>query len=89
MAGFYFKKAELNGVYLIDNFFVGDNRGGFAKEFEKDIYAKAGIEFSLNETFTSVSAKNVIRGLHFQIHNPQAKLVGVLQGKIWDVVVDL
>lgn len=89
MAGFEFKKLELDGAYLIENFHVGDCRGGFTKCFEKEIYAQAGIEFKLNETFASVSAKNVIRGLHFQTHNPQAKLVCVLQGKVWDVIVDL
>lgn len=89
MAGFEFKKLELDGAYLIENFSVGDNRGGFTKCFEKDIYANAGIKFQLNETFASVSAKNVIRGLHFQIHNPQAKLVCVVKGKVLDVIVDL
>ncbi len=89
MAGFYFKKAELEGAFFIDNFFAGDSRGGFRKEFEKDFYADAGISFSLNETFTSLSAKNVIRGLHFQLRNPQAKLVSVIKGRAWDVIVDL
>ena len=89
MPGFNFENTEIEGVYLIDNFYVGDNRGGFTKCFEKDIYKEAGIEFSLNETFASVSARNVIRGLHFQIHNPQAKLVGVIKGRVWDVLVDL
>lgn len=89
MAGFRFEKVELEGAYLIDNFYAGDYRGGFSKVFEKDIYANAGIKFSLNETFISVSAKNVIRGLHFQINNPQAKLVSVVKGKVWDVIVDL
>lgn len=89
MTEFNFKKLELNGAYLINNFYIDDNRGKFTKCFEKDIYAKAGINFKLNETFASVSARNVIRGLHFQIHNPQAKLVCVLKGKVWDVIVDL
>lgn len=89
MPGFEFKKLELAGAYLINNFYVGDNRGGFTKCFEKDIYAKAGIDFKLNETFASVSAKNVVRGLHFQTHNPQAKLVCVVKGRVWDVIVDL
>lgn len=89
MPGYSFKELELSGAYLIDNFYVGDNRGGFTKCFEKDIYAKAGIVFKLNETFASVSAKNVVRGLHFQTHNPQAKLVCVVKGKVWDVIVDL
>lgn len=89
MEGFEFEKLKLEGAFCIDNFFAGDNRGGFTKCFEKDIYKDGGIDFQLNETFASVSSKNVIRGLHFQIHNPQAKLVCVVKGKVWDVIVDL
>lgn len=89
MSAFEFEKLELDGAYIINNFSVGDNRGRFTKCFEKEIYAAAGIDFSLNETFASISSKNVIRGLHFQTHNPQAKLVCVLQGRVWDVIVDL
>lgn len=87
--GFEFKELQLKGAYLISNFYAGDNRGGFTKSFEKDIYRNAGIEFQLNETFASRSMKNVIRGLHFQTHNPQAKLVSVVAGRVWDVIVDL
>lgn len=89
MTGYNFQETSLKGAYIIDNFSIGDSRGRFTKIFEKDIYHKGGIDFSLNETFCSVSAKNVIRGLHFQIHNPQDKLVSVLQGIVWDVIVDL
>lgn len=89
MSGFRFRKLALDGAYQIDNFSVGDKRGGFTKLFEKDIYEEAGIVFQLNETFASVSAKNVVRGLHFQLNNPQAKLVSVVKGKVWDVMVDL
>ena len=87
--GFEFQELEFKGAYLISNFYAGDNRGGFTKTFEKDIYRAAGIEFQLNETFASRSMKNVIRGLHFQTRNPQAKLVSVVAGKVWDVIVDL
>ena len=89
MSNFSFTKLVLEGAYLIEYFSVGDNRGGFSKSFEKDIYKEAGIDFSLNETFISVSAKNVIRGLHFQTRNAQAKLVSVPKGKVYDVIVDL
>ncbi len=89
MARFEFKKLELEGAYLINNFFSEDNRGSFTKCFEKDIYENAGIKFELNETFLSVSAKDVIRGLHFQLRAPQAKLVCVVKGSVWDVIVDL
>lgn len=60
MAGFEFQELELKGAYLISNFYAGDNRGGFTKSFEKDIYKNAGMEFQLNETFASRSMKNVI-----------------------------
>lgn len=86
---FAFQELELKGAYLISDFYVGDNRGGFTKCFEKDVYKEAGIDFYLNETFASRSMKNVIRGLHFQTHNPQAKIVSVVVGKVWDVIVDL
>lgn len=89
MQKFEFKELELDGAYRISSFSTGDSRGEFTKCFEKDIYAAAGIEFKLNETFVSTSVKNVIRGLHFQIHHPQAKIVCVLQGRVWDVIVDL
>ncbi|MBE5852143.1 MAG: dTDP-4-dehydrorhamnose 3,5-epimerase [Lachnospiraceae bacterium] len=89
MTGFEFQELELRGAYLIHNFFAGDNRGGFTKCFEKNIFLNAGISFQLNETFVSRSMKNVIRGLHFQTRNPQAKLVSVLSGRVWDVIVDI
>ncbi len=89
MSAFHFTPLKLEGAYLIENFSVGDNRGGFTKCFEKDIFESAGILFQLNETFASTSAKNVIRGLHFQLNQPQAKLVSVVHGKVWDVIVDI
>lgn len=89
MPAFQFTPLELKGAYLVSNFYAGDNRGGFTKTFEKDIYAVGGIQFQLSETFASRSVKNVVRGLHFQTHRPQAKLVSVLSGSAWDVIVDL
>lgn len=89
ISGFEFQELKLKGAYLISNFYAGDNRGSFTKNFEEDIFAASGIAFHLNESFVSCSAKNVIRGLHFQTHNPQAKLVSVVTGRVWDVIVDL
>lgn len=89
MTAFNFEKLDLQGAYLIDNFHDGDNRGKFVKCYEKDIFMSAGIKFNLNETFTSLSAKYVVRGLHFQIYKPQAKIVCIIAGKVWDVIVDL
>ncbi len=87
--GFVFSPLQPEGAFIIQNCYSGDNRGSFQKCLEKDIFRENGIPFELNETFVSVSAKNVIRGIHFQLSCPQAKLVTVLSGRIWDVIVDL
>ena len=89
MSGFSFQELDLKGAYLISNFYIGDNRGGFTKIFEKDLYKEVGIDFQLNEAFVSRSMRNVIRGLHFQTNNPQAKLISVVAGAVWDVMIDL
>ena len=86
---FEFKKLDLDGAFLVSCFFAGDERGGFTKSFEHDIFKKAGIDFHVSEIFSSCSMKNVIRGLHFQLNHPQTKFVTVLSGKVWDVIVDL
>ena len=89
MMDFEFKEMTLKGAYIVSSFYAGDNRGGFTKTFEKDVFHNSGIDFCTNETFASRSMKNVIRGLHFQKNNPQAKLVSVIRGKVWGVIVDL
>lgn len=89
MSGFRFMETELKGAYLIELVHSADSRGGFCKTFEKSIFQQAGISFKVDESFISRSEKNVIRGLHFQTNEPQAKLVSVPAGKAWDVIVDL
>ncbi len=86
---FKFTPLYLDGAYVIENFAAADNRGEFQKNFERKIFQDHGIDFALSESFFSNSDKNVIRGLHFQLFHPQAKLVTVLYGRIWDVIVDL
>lgn len=89
MESFSFEPIRIPGAYIIHSFYVEDNRGSFVKSFEKDIFAEHGISFSCNEDFISHSTKNVIRGLHFQLYHPQTKIVGVISGKVFDVIVDL
>lgn len=89
MADFLFEALELPDAYLISHFYAGDSRGSFAKIYEKDIFLQTGINFNLNESFVSKSAKNVVRGMHFQLKTPQAKIVAVLNGRVWDCIVDL
>ena len=89
MTGFEFQKLKLDGVRLISSFFAGDARGGFTKTFKNDVFRDEGISFELSETFASVSSRNVVRGIHFQLERPQAKIVSVLSGRVIDIVVDL
>ena len=89
MNNFLFEALDIEGAYIINSFFSEDNRGSFVKSFEKDIFAANGISFECNESFISTSDKFVIRGMHFQTYHPQIKLVGVLSGKVFDVIVDL
>lgn len=89
MTNFSAVELKLKDAYLISNYFTGDDRGSFSKIYEKDIFHDMGIDFHINETFFSISQRNVIRGLHFQLNSPQAKLVTVISGRVWDVIVDL
>ena len=86
---FGFKMDEDNLGVEIAHFFSGDERGSFSKIFEKDIYEDNNIVFPINEVFFSTSKKNVIRGIHFQLYAPQAKIISVIAGRAWDVIVDL
>ena len=89
MANFYFEPLKLKGAYVFESFFSYDKRGENIKYYDKEIFDRCGIKIELSETFVSISKKNVIRGIHFQESHPQTKLVSVLQGKVYDVIVDL
>jgi len=89
MNNFSFEAIDIAGAYIINSFFSEDNRGSFVKNYEREIFKSNGIPFDCDETFISASDKYVIRGLHFQTYHPQDKLVGVLSGKVFDVIVDL
>lgn len=79
----------IEGLYVIKPAVHGDARGYFMETYNQNDFKEIGI----NETFVqdnqSMSVKGVLRGLHFQISFPQAKLVRVAKGKVFDVVVDL
>ena len=79
-----------DGLFAIENFFQEDNRGSFTKVFSNDLYEHVGIYFSPKEIFYSISHKDVIRGMHFQIPPADhAKLVYITSGSIIDVVLDI
>lgn len=85
-----FNPTNLDQVFEIQLAFSEDNRGSFSKIFQKSIFLETGIDFKLEESYFSVSAKNVIRGMHFQLppHQHQ-KIVFCPQGAILDVALDL
>lgn len=89
MNKYTFNPTTIEGCFIIESKIFEDNRGNFIKSFEKDIFVENGIDFNCSEDFMSCSSKYVIRGLHFQLYHPQIKLVGVISGKVYDVVVDL
>jgi len=86
---FSFQKLDLEGAFLIKPFFVSDLRGGFLKDYSKDLFKANGIDYQLSEVFYTISHKGVIRALHFQEVNQQPKLVRCVSGKVFDVIVDL
>jgi dTDP-4-dehydrorhamnose 3,5-epimerase-like enzyme len=89
MQSFKFEKLQFDGLYLISPFLAEDNRGYFLKNYEKEVFEKAGIDTDVFEAFESLSVKGVVRGLHFQTDNPQSKIVRCITGRIYDVVVDI
>jgi len=86
---FSFEKLDLDGSYLIKPFISYDERGYFLKDYSKEIFEENGIHHNLKEVFYTNSHKGVIRAIHFQRVNEQAKLVRCVSGKIYDVIVDL
>jgi dTDP-4-dehydrorhamnose 3,5-epimerase len=77
-------------VLLIEPKVFGDDRGFFFESFNQKAFKEAtGLNVSFVQDNHSKSAKNVLRGLHYQIEQPQGKLVRVTQGEVFDVAVDI
>jgi len=80
---------ELDGVFIIEPHVFGDRRGFFLESFQKQRYAKAGIDADFVQDNISFSVRHTLRGLHYQYPRGQAKLVQALRGEIFDVAVDI
>lgn len=80
---------ELSGVIIIEPKIFSDDRGFFMESYNKRAMAKYGIDADFVQDNHSCSSKNVLRGLHYQIQNAQGKLVRVVAGSVYDVVVDI
>lgn len=79
----------LPGILLIEPRVFGDDRGHFFEAWSNSRYGEAGLEGPFVQDNLSVSRRGVLRGLHYQHPNGQGKLVTVLDGSVYDVVVDI
>lgn len=79
----------IQGLLIIEPKVFGDSRGYFFEAYNKNDCHLAGIDYEFVQDNQSKSKKGVLRGLHYQKKYPQAKLVRVLEGEVFDVAVDL
>ena len=86
---FSFEELDLKGAFKIQPFYATDERGGFVKDYNIDVFKANGIEHELKEVFYTISKRGVIRATHFQLVRQQAKLVRCISGHVYDVIVDL
>ena len=86
---FTFYDTSIEGVKVVDVKLYGDARGGFMETYREENFVAGGIDASFVQDNQSSSVQGVLRGLHFQIEHPQAKLVRVISGTVFDVAVDL
>jgi len=80
---------ELSGVIIVEPRVFKDPRGFFMETYQQKRYRDAGIPCRFVQDNLSSSSRGVLRGLHYQVHQPQAKLVQVIQGEVFDVAVDI
>lgn len=86
---FTFTTTPIKGVIIVDNKQYGDARGNFMETYKRPDFVAGGIDVDFVQDNQSVSTQGVLRGLCFQIKHPQSKLVRVLEGRVFDVAVDL
>ena len=89
VGNFTFTETDIQGVFIIEQKCYGDKRGYFMETYKKTDFDAAGLCYNFVQDNQSSSNKGVLRGLHYQRNYPQAKLVRVLKGEVYDVAVDL
>jgi len=82
-------KTDNPEVLIFEPRVFGDNRGYFLETWREDVFRTAGVDHDFVQDNQSSSHQGVLRGLHYQINQPQGKLVRVLAGRVFDVAVDL
>jgi len=86
---FSIQPGPIEGLFLIQPKIFGDSRGYFLETWSQKACEEAGLYATFVQDNQSKSVKGVLRGLHFQKHYPQGKLVRAIQGEVFDVAVDL
>lgn len=86
---FAFTQTSIEGVVVVDVQRHGDVRGCFMETYKRPDFEAGGIACEFVQDNQSSSSRGVLRGLHFQVAHPQAKLVRVVRGEVFDVCVDL
>lgn len=89
MSNFSFTETGIPGLLVVDVKLHRDERGYFMESYNKAAFQEAGLFYDFVQENQSASVRGVLRGLHFQRQHPQAKLVRVLRGQVFDVAVDL
>lgn len=89
MGKFQFEETRIQGVFTITPTLFGDERGYFMETYHAEEFRSAGIDAGFVQDNQSKSRRGVLRGLHFQVLHPQAKLVRVISGEVFDVAVDI
>ena len=84
-----FESTAIPGVVIVELQVFGDDRGFFVETYQQRRFAEAGIDVPFVQDNHSRSQTGVLRGLHYQVEQPQGKLIQVLRGEIYDVAVDL
>jgi len=79
----------IEGLCVIEPTVHGDDRGYFVETYNQKDMEETGIHVNFVQDNQSMSTKGVLRGLHFQKHYPQCKLIRVVRGRVFDVAVDL
>jgi dTDP-4-dehydrorhamnose 3,5-epimerase len=82
-------ETAIPGVLILEPRVFKDARGSFCETYNESRMAEAGLPTRWVQDNFSISKKNVVRGIHYQVQNTQGKLVRVTHGTVWDVVVDL
>ncbi|MCA1808133.1 MAG: dTDP-4-dehydrorhamnose 3,5-epimerase [Kiritimatiellia bacterium] len=84
-----FTPTALPEVILIEPRVFGDDRGFFMETYSRRVFAENGIDLEFVQYNHSHSSRDTLRGLHYQVEHPQAKLVRAVLGTVYDVVVDI